>query len=313
MTEEEIIQTMFKAAGVGRAAKPGLLISAGLDAAVIQIKNPLVVSVDLSVEGTHFDLSLCSAEEAAWRAVSLAAPDLYAMGALPRFGLISLSLPKKTPPAVVRQLARGVSKAFAAADMALIGGDTRRGPAITLDVTVMGEQVRSFDLKKLLPGDQLGVTGVPGRSALALEKMQTAKRENKRLAPAQSLAYRRPQPDYALAKNLIHTPQVLAMTDISDSLVKDSGKLAGWAKLVAELDLEHLPAPKQRGRFLSPYYALTGGEDGLWLVAWRGEKPAGVTPVGRMASTDPRRKAGTVWGLTAKKIRKLQHSGFKHF
>ena len=52
----------------------------------------LVVSVDAMVEGVHFDDRL-SPRDVGWKLVAVNASDIGAMGAVPRWALLCLSLP----------------------------------------------------------------------------------------------------------------------------------------------------------------------------------------------------------------------------
>ena len=55
----------------------------GDDAAVVRGRAFAVTSVDVMVDGTHFDLGRASPEDVGWRALAGALSDVAAMGAAP--------------------------------------------------------------------------------------------------------------------------------------------------------------------------------------------------------------------------------------
>ena len=84
MDEHKIIQKYFSDVGSAYLVEQGIRISVGDDAAIIS--NPpdkeSVVSIDTSIEGTHF-LSSMQAKDIAYRSVAVALSDLAACGATP--------------------------------------------------------------------------------------------------------------------------------------------------------------------------------------------------------------------------------------
>src|SRR6185369_17750817 len=72
-----------------------LLVGIGDDAAVIEPERnrAQVLTVDAIVEGVHFDRAFVPPDAIGHRALAVNLSDLAAMGAAPRFALLSMALP----------------------------------------------------------------------------------------------------------------------------------------------------------------------------------------------------------------------------
>jgi len=182
----------------------------------------LVVSTDMLVEGTHF-LADTDAEALGWKCLAVNVSDLAAMGAQPRWATLAAVFPAPTTE-WIEAFARGF---FACADefgIDLIGGDTTRGPR-AFCVTIFGEVASGQALRRsgAQVGDEIWVSGQPGRAALGLAHLQG----RTVLAAAQLgdclAALHRPQPRVALGLAL-HGLATSAI-DVSDGLLADLGHI----------------------------------------------------------------------------------------
>jgi thiamine-monophosphate kinase len=109
----------------------------GDDAAVLAVPagHELVVAVDTLVAGVHFPGST-SARDLGWKALAVNLSDLAAMGATPAWALLALTLPEAERD-FVAGFAEGFAELAAQHHVALVGGDTTRGP-LSVTVTVHG-------------------------------------------------------------------------------------------------------------------------------------------------------------------------------
>ena len=85
-----------------------------------------MLTVDAMVDGIHFDDRL-SPSDVGFKLVASNVSDLAAMGAAPRWGLLTLGLPAPDE-AWVRGVAEGLHEACARWEVDLVGGDTVRSP-----------------------------------------------------------------------------------------------------------------------------------------------------------------------------------------
>lgn len=192
------------------------------------------------VEGTHF-LPDTDPEDLGWKTLAVNVSDLAAMGARPRWATLALSL----PDADEAWLAAYSSGLFACAKefgIDLIGGDTTRGPR-NLCVTILGETAAGHALRRAgaSPGDEIWVSGCPGRAALGLAHLQGRlvlddSRRNDCVA-----ALLRPQPRVALGLALHGLAS--ACIDVSDGVLADLGHILEASGVAATLRLAVSPAP----------------------------------------------------------------------
>ena len=105
-------------------APPWLAVGIGDDAAVIEPeRNRLeVVTVDAVIDGVHFDRRFTPPDAIGHRALAVNLSDLAAMGAAPRFAVLSLSLPADLPVADFDGIVTGIA-ALAASERVTVVRD----------------------------------------------------------------------------------------------------------------------------------------------------------------------------------------------
>lgn len=198
----------------------------------------LAISTDMLVAGTHF-LPDTDPEALGWKTLAVNVSDLAAMGAQPRWALLALALPE-VDEAWLAAFARGLFDCADTFGIDLIGGDTTRGP-LNLCVTLCGEVPAGQALRRsgARPGDDVWVSGQPGRASLGLACLQG----RARLAPAYEAdclaALHRPQPRVALGLALRGLAS--AAIDISDGLLADLGHILEQSGVSATLHLACMP------------------------------------------------------------------------
>ena len=269
MSEFDLIKCYFT------RATPGAVLGVGDDAALLRVGNgmELAVSTDMLVSGTHFlpddDPFLLGHKTLA---VNLS--DLAAMGAQPRWVLLSLSLPEANE-AWLQKFSAGF---FALADqhsVELIGGDTTRGP-LNLCVTIMGEVPQGAALRRsgAQLGDDIWVSGKLGDAALALAhlqgKIQLSEQDFSKCAPA--LHQPTPRIELGLAlRGIAHSA-----IDISDGLLADLGHILECSKVGAEILFDALPISdvmRSLPKNLKPKGVLPYAPTGAEIVGAYGNTP----------------------------------------
>lgn len=221
----------------------------------------LVVSTDMLVAGTHF-LPGTEPEALGWKALAVNLSDLAAMGAEPRWAVLALSLPA-ADEAWIAAFARGFFACAEAFGVDLAGGDTTRGP-LNLCPTVFGEvPIGQAVLRSgARPGDELWISGQPGRAALGLAHL----RGDASLGAGRDeclLALARPQPRVALGLALRGLAS--AMLDVSDGLLGDLGHIVERSGVGAIVEETALPLAPLLGTGADPALArrclVSGGDD----------------------------------------------------
>lgn len=223
------------------------------DAAVID--NKYLVSKDLLVEKTHFDLKKSSWQQIGERAVNVNLSDIAAMGGRPKYLLIGLALNKQVKASDIGALYRGFKKATAPFAVEIIGGDLTGSQNLNMiSVTVMG-----YRSKKILTrqgfalGDKVYVTGPLGKGAVS-------KYTNKVVPRVKEGQY--------LANKKIAT----ACIDISDGLARSLYDMTFKSDYEIKIDKEKIPLVKKA----TLKNALYGGED--YELLFTGKKLGTKTP-----------------------------------
>ncbi|BEV71072.1 MULTISPECIES: thiamine-phosphate kinase [unclassified Paludibacterium] len=258
MNEFELIQHFFAPSATGSQTTLGI----GDDAAIIR-PSPgcdLHISVDTLVSGRHFFPDV-DAAALGHKTLAVNLSDMAAMGARPRWALLSLALPEVTPDWLAG-FAAGLLDLARAHDVALIGGDTTRGP-LTLSVTILGETPHGQALCRhaAREGDDIWVSGELGMAALALHHhVPGSDAPPDDVLAACRLKLERPTPRLALGQALL--PLAHACIDVSDGLMADLGHILQRSGVTAEVWLDALPShPWLLERRQSLAWALAAGGD----------------------------------------------------
>jgi thiamine-monophosphate kinase len=216
----------------------------GDDAAVVGVApgNELVICTDTLVAGVHFPLDT-KAGDIGWKSLAVNLSDLAAMGALPAWATIALTLPSADADFVVG-FADGFAELAAQHDVALIGGDTTRGP-LSITVTAHGLIPVGKAMRRdgASVGDAVFVTGTLGDAAAGLRCLQdSAARSVDPQALDQFLIERLNRPQPRIAAGLALRDLASACIDVSDGLLADLGHVAARSGAGLEIGESCLPA-----------------------------------------------------------------------
>jgi thiamine-monophosphate kinase len=252
--------------------KPGQLVAGiGDDAAAWRSDgSTLLVTTDTMVQGVHFTAE-CTWRELGWKVVAVNLSDIAAMGGIPQYALISLSLPGDTDVDDVAQLYHGVAEAADRFEMAVIGGNISSAPLVVITLTVLGQAQPDGILTRsaAMPGDLIAVTGYLGSSAAGLRMLTQHLELGDETAAYLRSAHLRPQPRISEGQLLVRKG-VRAAIDISDGLIADLGHLCRASGVGAILEVEQVPIhPLVKSAFPreAVSLALSGGEDYELLFA----------------------------------------------
>jgi thiamine-monophosphate kinase len=242
-----------------------MLVGIGDDSAAWRGDDSTVLATtDAMVEGVHFTRGT-PWWELGWKALAVNLSDLAAMGGMPGYALVNLSLPGVTEVDDVAQLYRGMAEMANRFDVAIVGGNITSAPVVMIAVTVIGKGLKEGLLRRsaAVPGDRIAVTGHLGSSAAGL-KMLTG---NLKLAPETAASLKKshlqPQPRIPEGQVLVKRG-VRTAIDISDGLVADLGHLCAASKVGAMVRVNAVrihPLVKEAFGKDALGLALTGGED----------------------------------------------------
>lgn len=298
------------------------VLGVGDDAALMRLSpgRILAASSDMLVAGRHFfpDTDPCRLGH---KALAVNLSDLAAMGALPRWVLLSLALPR-ADEAWVAAFAAGFADEARTYGVDWVGGDTTGGP-LNLSVTILGEVDAQRALKRsgAVPGDTVWLSGTVGDAALGLAALLG--RYPLPEAARQGCVGRleRPTPRVALGQALAGLAH--SAIDISDGLLADLGHLVRASGVGAELEYSALPlAPllaERASEALVREAILAGGDDyELCFTAAMADTEA-VLAAARLTAT-PVAAIGVITAGAGVRVRdssgvflSTRRTGFDHF
>lgn len=216
-----------------------VVLGIGDDAAVLAVPAPwqLVVCTDTLVAGCHFPAGTAPAD-IGWKALAVNLSDLAAMGAIPRWFTLALTIPV-AERGWLAAFARGLATLARAESVALVGGDTTRGP-LSVTVTAGGWVEADTALRRCgaRAGDTVCVTGTLGDAALALRCLEAAP-AGAACPPALRSRLDRPTPRVRAGRAL--RGYAHAAIDVSDGLAADLGHLLAASGVGAVLYADALP------------------------------------------------------------------------
>lgn len=235
--EFELIRRYFAERTIKRA---DVITGIGDDAAVLTIpKNEkLIVAVDTLVSGVHFPVNAMP-YDLGYKALAVNLSDLAAMAAVPQWMTLSLTLPECSEP-WLKDFSDGLLSLAEEFSIALIGGDTTRGP---LSVTVQLMGVSSRDKPPLLrsgarPGDLIYVTGFLGDAGLGLLVSQGKLAVDKIFETALERLHR-PRARVKFGQTL--SGLATSGIDVSDGFLADLGHILEASHIGARLYFDAIP------------------------------------------------------------------------
>lgn len=272
LSESELLARIFPHLGTNEFVELG----PGDDCAVVAAPaGRFVVSTDVLVQDAHFSMDWSTGFEVGWRAAMQNLSDISAMGAVPSSLVVGLAMPPATEVSWMEDFARGLAAASRVFGAAVVGGDLSSGPAVFISVTVhghMGPGLTPIRRSGAQVGDVVAHCGLLGWSAAGLAQLSEnepshtepdhsdgrdnrAGNQNRRKSAEQ--LFRTPMPPVGAGERAARAG-AHALMDVSDSLVRDAGRMGRASAVVLELDADAVLA---HGDWLDPAYARW--EDGV--------------------------------------------------
>jgi thiamine-monophosphate kinase len=314
-----------------------LSLGIGDDAAIIQQQSgrETVITTDLLIEDIDFRLNSTTPWLLGYKALAVSLSDIAAMGARPRYALLSIGIPRQIwDTDFVDEFYEGFFALAETYRVALIGGDVSRTPErIVIDSIVVGEAARGRSVQRsgARPGDHIFVTGALGGAAAGLRllergsRLETKPSRSSRSQAVEQLILRqlRPAPRVPWGALLSEEHLATAMIDISDGLSSDLAHLCRESNVGARIDAARIPIDPPvidlcGRRALDPLLlALHGGEDFelLFTIRPRDLKrlPRGLGGVPVTYLGDVTNDAGHISLAEGSRVSTIEPAGFTHF
>jgi thiamine-monophosphate kinase len=271
--ERQLVEKIARALLPARVASSRLKLGIGDDAAIISPsgRSEWVLSCDTFLEDVHFRATAHPPDSVGYEALARATSDLAAMGAAPRYFLLTLALPTSRTGPWLGAFLKGMARAASELGITIIGGDTTRSRTVFVSITVLGEIARGRALTRsgAHPGDIIYVSGKLGRAQLGLELVLRGHARDRQLRGLVE-PHLYPKIRIALASWLAQNQIATSAMDLSDGLSTDLARLCAASKVGARIYGSKVPkvvipaaaASKLGKRNLDPLQlALHGGED----------------------------------------------------
>ena len=257
------------------------IMGVGDDAAIINHKGMrTLVSVDLLVEGIHFDMTYTPLRHLGYKAAVVNFSDIYAMNGTPTQIVVGLGVSNRYSVEALDELYAGIRLACEEYQVDMVGGDTtssKSGLVISITVIGMAKKEDVVCRNGAKPNDLLCVTGDLGGAYMGLLILEREK--------AEYLANPNMQPqlegfDYVLERQL--KPEArkdvitrfkqlgikpTSMIDISDGLASEVLHLCKESGVGCQLYEGKIPQDPSTVKIAKDFQivpsvaALNGGED----------------------------------------------------
>ena len=295
----DLLAKMIADAQINRLS-PDLLIGIGDDAAAWQCSDSIqLATVDSMVQDVHFSLGTTTWKDLGWKSLAINLSDIAAMGGIPRYALVALSLPEKTEVADVTALYQGMIELARQFKVAIAGGNISRSPVVSITITVLGISSNKAILKRSAarPGDTIAVTGYPGGAAAGLEMLTKKLKFKPPAARYFKNAFLHPLPRIVEGQLLVKHG-ITAAIDISDGLLADLRHICEASHVGARVITDLLPVRdmvKANFKEKALALALGGGEDYELLFTGsagvikevKDELRCPVTVIGEITESEP--------------------------
>lgn len=290
MNEEEVLAAIRMVIG---GELPGVRLGIGDDAALVEgIAGDAVLTADMLVEGVDFVLERIAPRDLGRKAISVNLSDIAAMGASPRYVLVSLALPEHADVPWVVALYSGMREACAEHAVSIVGGDLSSASQVVVAVSVIGAVAPGGGVTRAgaRVGDAIVVTGSLGGAAGGLA-VSTAD-DGGRLAlteDGRALLGALDRPVARVAEGqFLASRGVTSMIDLSDGLSRDLHRLCRASQVGARIEAASIPLNPHLMQIANSLdvaaseLALTGGEDFALLATM----PASALAATRAAFND---------------------------
>jgi thiamine-monophosphate kinase len=187
------------------------------------------------------------------------------MGATPAWVTLAISLPT-VDESWLDAFSQQFSAVLSRYNVALIGGDTTRGPlSITVQAMGLCDKDKVLRRDRAKTGDRIFVTGELGDAVIGL-KAVLDKMDDEKLLPCIH-RLNRPEARVSFAEQL--TQYSICAIDISDGLLADLGHILEASQCGASIDLSAIPISSSAQYFFQKYHnniidwsmLLTQGDD----------------------------------------------------
>ena len=226
-------------------------------------KIKIVAKTDTMVESTDMPPKM-KLSDAARKSVIACVSDFAAKGVKPKYGIISVNLPKTISRPKINEIVSGFKKACKEFDISIIGGDTNGGKEIVFNVCLFGiTDKKIVKRKNSKKGDLIFVTGPFGYTSAGLDMLLGKKKGKKMFVKKAIKSFVNPIP--SLDFGLKNKKYFSSSMDSSDGLSTTLNEMSRQSK--NKFIINKIPALKDLKDYAKSYkldlnnLVFNGGEE----------------------------------------------------
>jgi thiamine-monophosphate kinase len=248
LSREVEITTWF--AAQSRLSATDYPIGIGDDMAQICMADgaSILITTDMLLEGTHFDLSKATLRQVGYKAMAVNLSDCAAMATMPVGAVAAVGLPKGWGIEELKHLHAGITSVGNRFGCPLIGGDITRwshsSPGLSISISMLSRPLNCAPVRRsgAKSGDCICATGALGGSILGRHLSFT--------------------PRVSEAMTMVQLARLNSMIDISDGVSSDLGHICRLSGVGARLEAATIPISADARKQPDPLAAaLNDGED----------------------------------------------------
>ncbi len=292
-----------------------VIVGFGDDTACVNINGKLVLLTnDIQVENKHFLKDKMNPVDLGWKLVSVNVSDVVACGGLPKWGLISLALPKELEYEYISDIYKGVKEALDFYRMFVVGGNTSSSDELILDFFLLGETKRFVSRSSAQVGDTIFISGETGMSRAGLELLLMNKESYEPFEKRLIEYHTRPVARIDLQQKIENFAK--SCIDISDGLVADLNHISEQSRVKVVIEKENIPLNTDLKRYCEKYgkniydYIFHGGEDYQLAFSVKKEDGKKFKNLYKIGFVE---EGSGVFLKEKGEVKKLQIKGFEHF
>lgn len=206
-----------------------------------------LICMDTMVEGVHFTKKTMNPYMIGYKALAVNISDIAAMGGIPLFYLVSISIPPSWSELELEEVYRGLNELAKQYSMDLVGGDTVSCKSeLVITVTVYGkvEKGKTLLRSNVRPGDFVFVIGELGGSAAGLQLLLNNKQNYTSSEKVLITEHQLPKPQVEAGRIFACSGARVALNDISDGIASEANELAIASGVTINIDYDKLPIHK---------------------------------------------------------------------
>jgi thiamine-monophosphate kinase len=237
LTEAQVIARLRE---IFASSDPRIEVGIGDDAAVVVGAKRQVMTTDMAVEGVHFRTDWSTGFEIGRKITAANAADILAMGGVPDYLLVAVSLTGSETMEWITDLARGIKFEADLAGAHVIGGDISRADQVVISIAAIGTAEKPILRSGAKPGDGIYLSSLTGWSAAGLALLKSKVLATSDVMKKALSEFKSPTIDYGF-----DVTGASSLCDVSDALAIQASQMAKSSQVAFKFDLSKIEAASE--------------------------------------------------------------------